>query len=34
MGGPPMGFAGFEYGFPIGYEASVSRSKVQGNFLL
>ena len=30
----PMGFAGFEYGFPIGYEASLSRFKVQGNFLL
>ena len=40
--GSPIGFAGFEYGLwgigfggsPIGYEGSLSRFKVQGNFLL
>ena len=41
-GGSPIGFAGFEYGLwgigfggsPIGYEGSLSRFKVQGNFLV
>ena len=41
-GGSPIGFAGFEYGLwgigfgesPIGYEVSLSRFKVQGNFLV
>ena len=41
-GGPPFGCAAFEYGLwgigfgrsPIGYEGSLNRFKVQGNFLL
>ena len=34
MGGHPMGFAGFEYGFLIGYEASLSRFRVQRQLLI
>ena len=42
MGGPLSVFAGFEYGLwsigfgrsPIHYEGSLSRFKVQGNFIL